>query len=288
MASPMLNVPASTHGYPVPSSAIVPFLLITFAVTWGILGLYLAAPATAASILGPLSGGHPLYFVATWSPGLAGFVVVLVYTGRAGLVSFLRRILLWRTGLYWWLWILLGIPLVYMAGSLLKGGPLLAPLPDGGLLAVAVLAGMMLFLGPVEEFGWRGLMQPVLQRYVAPFWAGTIIGITWGLWHLPAFFLAGVVFEEWSFLPFFLGNVTLAILITPIFNDSRGSLLLPMLFHWQLINPLWPDAQPLDTVILAAFAGLVSVWRWRAMFTRKDAITQVVPQSTKMRSGEKH
>jgi membrane protease YdiL (CAAX protease family) len=68
--------------------------------------------------------------------------------------------------------ILIVIPLVYMAGSLIKGGPLLAPLPREGIGPVVALMFMMLLLGPVEEFGWRGVAQPLLQRYVAPFWAG--------------------------------------------------------------------------------------------------------------------
>lgn len=80
---------------------------------------------------------------------------------------------------------------------------------------------VMLFLGPVEEFGSRGVAQPILQRHIAPIWAGAIIGATWRIWHLPAFYLSGMVFEDWSFLPFLVGNITLAILVTQIFNQSR-------------------------------------------------------------------
>jgi hypothetical protein len=138
---------------------------------------------------------------------------------------------------------------------------------------------MMLFLGPVEEFGWRGVAQPILQRHMAPIFAGALIGTAWGVWHLPAFFLAGVVYEDWNFLPFLIGNITLAILVTPIFNSARGSLLLPMLFHWQLINPFWPDAQPWDTWILVAAAVVIAVWKREEMFTRKTAVTEVVPRS---------
>jgi hypothetical protein len=179
----------------------------------------------------------------------------------------------------WWGFILVGIPLVFMAGSLLKGGPLVSPLPPEGVGQMIALMVMMLFLGPVEELGWRGVAQPILQRHMAPIWAGMVIGAIWGLWHLPAFFLAGVVYADWHFLPFFIGNVTLAVLVTPIFNSARGSLLLPMLFHWQLINPIWPDAQPWDTWILVAVAVVVVWWTRDTMFTRSGAVTQVVPSS---------
>jgi membrane protease YdiL (CAAX protease family) len=234
-------------------------------------------PKQLHETFGEISGGHPLYFVATWAPAIAGILLVLAYSGPKGLVAFLSRLLLWRCEPVWWLLILFGLPLVFMAGSLIKGGPLLAPMPPEGAGPILALMVMMLFLGPVEEFGWRGLAQPLLQRHVAPFWAGALIGAVWGLWHLPAFFLAGVVFAEWSFLPFFIGNITLAILVTPIFNSARGSLLLPMLFHWQLINPFWPDAQPWDTWILVGVAAIIVWLKRKSMFSREGAVTEVIP-----------
>ena len=63
--------------------------------------------------------------------------------------------------------------------------------------------------------------------------------------------------------------MTLAVLVTPIFNSARGSLLWPMLFHWQLINPFWPDAQPWDTIILVGVAVIVVWWNRDTMFTRE-------------------
>jgi len=51
-------------------------------------------------------------------------------------------------------------------------------------------------LRPIEEFGWRGVAQPILQRHMAPIWAGVLIGIIWGFWHLPAFFLSGTVYAN--------------------------------------------------------------------------------------------
>ncbi len=274
-----MNEPSDVRWARMPSLALLFFVLITFAITWGVIGGYIFFPEVAASTFGEISGGHPLYFVATWAPAIAGILLVFSYGGPKGLAAFLSRLLLWRCAPAWWLFILVGIPLVFLAGSLIKGGPLLAPLPPEGPGPVVALMAMMLFLGPIEEFGWRGVAQPILQRHIAPFWAGGLIGAVWGLWHLPAFYLAGVVFAEWSFLPFFIGNITLAILVTPIFNSARGSLLLPMLFHWQLINPFWPDAQPWDTWILVGVAAIIVWWKRGMMFSRQGAVTEVIPDS---------
>jgi membrane protease YdiL (CAAX protease family) len=265
---------------PVPGSGLLLFLALAFAITWGVIGLYILAPAAATGAFGEISGSHPLFFLATWSPAIAAFVVVYRYGGLPGIRAFLGRLLMWRGSWGWAGFIVVLLPLVFVAGSLIKGGPVLAPLPPEGAGALFAVMMMMLFLGPVEEFGWRGVMQPLLQRHMAPIWAGLIIGTTWGIWHLPAFFLAGVVFADWDFLPFLIGNITLAVLVTPILNRTRGSLLWPMLFHWQLINPFWPDAQPWDTWLLVVVAAVVVWWHRDTMFRREGAVTEVIPGAT--------
>ncbi|MDZ7839208.1 MAG: CPBP family intramembrane glutamic endopeptidase [Gammaproteobacteria bacterium] len=261
----------------IPSSALVGFFVLTFLVTWGLIGIYIFFPEAAAARFGEISGSHPFFFLATWSPAISAFVVVFLYSGMSGIRAFLSRLLLWRCSAGWAFFILIGLPLVFAAGSLIKGGPVLAPLPPEGVGAMVAVLLMMLFLGPVEEFGWRGVAQPLLQRQMAPIWAGLLIGAIWGLWHLPAFFLSGTVFAGWNFLPFFVGNVVLAVLVTPIFNRAKGSVLWPMLFHWQLINPFWPDAQPWDTWILVIVAVVVVWWNRETMFTRESAVTEVLP-----------
>jgi CAAX protease family protein len=96
-------------------------------------------------------------------------------------------------------------------------------------------------------------------------------------WHLPAFLLSGTQQSEWSFAPFFAGCIAISVIATGLFNGSRGSILLVALFHFNLMNPVFPDAQPYDTYFLVVFAVLI-VWLCRKeMFTRKGAVTEVIP-----------
>ncbi len=261
----------------VPSIALILFFALTFAITWVLIGIYVVAPDWAEARFGAISGSHPFFFLATWGPAISAVVLVLAFAGRSGLKAFLGRLFLWRCPPGWVVFVLFGIPLVYAVGSVLKGGPVLAPVTPEGAGAVLAVTVMMLCLVPVEEFGWRGVAQPILQRHMAPLWAGVVIGTVWGIWHLPAFFLAGTVFGSWNFLPFLVGNITLAVLVTPLFNRTGGSLLWPMLFHWQLILPVWPDAQPYDTWVFLAVAVVVVWWDREAMLRREGAVTEVVP-----------
>lgn len=278
----MADIAAPTRTFSVPSYSLIGFFLLTFAITWGVIGMYIVAPDWSSSMFGEISGSHPFFFFATWAPAISAFVLVIYFGGVTGLKAFLSRLFLWRLSSLWVAFILIGIPVVFMIGSSLKSGPLLAPNPPEGVSAMIAVTFMMLFLGPIEEFGWRGVAQPILQRHIAPLWAGMIIGAIWGVWHLPAFFLSGTVFAGWNFFPFLLGNITLAVLVTPIFNSSRGSLLWPMLFHWQLILPIWPDAQPYDTWILLVVACVVVWWNRDTMLARDGAATEVIPGNRRL------
>jgi membrane protease YdiL (CAAX protease family) len=174
--------------------------------------------------------------------------------------------------------LLFGIPLVFIAGSAWKGNLFAEPFPFSSFQSLAAALFFMAIKGPIEELGWRGLALPLLQRKFAPFWAGLILGVIWGLWHFPAFLLSGTPQSAWSFTPFFVGSVAISVIVTPLFNATRGSILLPALFHFQLINPIWPDAQPYDTYLLVGIAVLVVWLNRKMMFSREGGITEVIPQ----------
>ena len=120
--------------------------------------------------------------------------------------------------------------------------------------------------------------MPILQRRFVPFWAGLILGVIWAVWHLPAFLMSGTPQAAWGFMPFFAGSVACSIILTAFFNEARGSILLAMLFHFQMNNPLWPDAQPYDMYVYVA-AAVVIVWLNRqALFSRSTAVTEIIPR----------
>lgn len=110
----------------------------------------------------------------------------------------------------------------------------------------------------------------------APFWAGLIIVIIWAVWHLPAFLISGTPHSAWAFAPFFGGVIAMSIIMTAIFNDSRGSLLMPFLMHFQANNPIWPDAQPWDNILLI-IAVIIIVWiKRQKMFKRGAGVTDIL------------
>jgi len=112
----------------------------------------------------------------------------------------------------------------------------------------------------MEELGWRGVALPLLQRRFTPFVASLVLGVIWAVWHLPAFFMSGTPQSGWSFGSFFLGVMAITIILTPMFNAARGSLLVAALYHFLMNNPIWPDAQPWDSVLFALVAVVVVLY----------------------------
>jgi membrane protease YdiL (CAAX protease family) len=91
------------------------------------------------------------------------------------------------------------------------------------------LARSVLYVG--EELGWRGYALPRLQVRLGPLAASMLIGLLAGLWHLPAFFIAGHPQYGAPIGPFLVWMVALAIVFTSLYNHTRGSLLPVALLH---------------------------------------------------------
>ncbi len=259
-----------------------PFFALAFGLGWGVAALPILFPEQMEAIFGPVSGTHPLFILAVYSPAIAGVLLVWRHYGMAGLGRFFRRLTLWRMPAVWWLLLLVGIPAVKYLGAALNG-KLGEPFPFSPWYQLLPALLIVLLIGPVEELGWRGVALPLLQRRFAPLWASLILGAAWGLWHFPAFLLSGTPQSGWSFGPYVIGVLALGVIVTPMFNAARGSLLIPVLFHFQVNGPAWPDAQPWENYLFAILAIVIVVINRRSMLHRDAAVTDVLLPE-KMRS----
>ena len=141
----------------------------------------------------------------------------------------------------------------FFLGSAVKGNLFVDPFPFDGIAPILGAMAFMFMLGPMEEFGWRGVALPLLQRRFAPFWAGLILGLIWSIWHLPAFFLSGTPQSAWGVMPFFVGSVCLSVILTPLFNASGGSILLAGIYHFRFLTS--------TASAMHATSSLSVVWR---------------------------
>ncbi|HSP48348.1 MAG TPA: type II CAAX endopeptidase family protein [Clostridiaceae bacterium] len=76
-----------------------------------------------------------------------------------------------------------------------------------------------------EEIGWRGYLLPAFQKRHSPLRSAVYTGIIWGVWHLN--FTGGIA----GFLLYTLTIVETSILMTWIFNRTKGNLSLMVIYH---------------------------------------------------------
>jgi len=255
--------------------SLIPFLALSFGLTWGIAAILILFPDQITAIFGEIGLGNPLIILAVYSPGFAGILLVWWHYKLKGLGSFFRRLTLWQAPLVWWLFLILGIPAIVYTGTAIKG-TINDPFPFSSLSQALPALLLALFLGPIEEFGWRGLALPLMQRKLSPFWAGLILGGIWALWHIPSFLIGGMPQTAWAAGPYFLGIIAISVIMTPLFNNSRGSLLIAYLYHFQMMNPIFPDTQPWDNLLFAIAAVVIVVLNRRTMFKKGTGITEVL------------
>lgn len=253
------------------------FMGVTFALGWGIGAALFLFTDQIEAIFGEVSGTNPVFILLVWSPAIAGLGLVWRHHGREGVISFLRRLTYWRTPVPWWVFLLLGIPAVKYLGAAFHGTA--GEFPFSPWYGVVGAMAMALLIGPIEELGWRGVALPILQRRFAPLWSGLILGLFWAVWHAPSFLLSGTPQSAWSFVPYLMGVVALSVVITPLFNAAGGSILMAMLFHFQVNGPAWPDAQPWENYLFVLIAIAVVILERKTMLRRGSGIREVVPDA---------
>jgi len=223
------------------SSPLLLFFVLAFAFTWA------SWVPRALDSRGWLDVTVPdaIVVIGGYGPALAAVFVTALTRGRAGLRDLGRRLLLWRVGVQWWIVVLflrLAMAFAALALHLLSGGALSAGQPPAPLFGEPgqPLWQQILFLtvlftlgfdGLGEEVGWRGFALPrLLTRYRA-LTASLILGTLWWLWHLPFAMTLGSAMSAEPFYSYLPGMLAFSILYTWIFNHTRGSVLLALIFH---------------------------------------------------------
>ena len=257
------------------------FLALTFGLSWVPMSLFIVFADQLTPIFGEMSSTHPFFLLAVYAPGISGIFLIWRHYGLKGLSSFFQRLTFWQAPIQWWLFLLLGIPAIVYAAAAIKG-TVNDPFPFSSWTMVFPALVQSLLLGPLgEEFGWRGLALPLLQRRFSPIWASLMLGVVWAFWHAPAFLMSGTPQSAWSFGPFFVGLISITVILTPLFNASRGSLLIAILYHLNIMNPIFPDAQPWDSYLLAVVAVVIVFLNRRQMFRRGSGVTEVLGSEAK-------
>jgi uncharacterized protein len=207
-------------------------ILLMFLLTWPI-------DLANAGVL-PFRVPEVLAILVGWGFVVAALTMTGLTLGKGGVSALLKRYLMWRVGWKWYLVAFLLIPLISLTGVFLNAALTQTPVDFSTVLAYQIFgpsANLALLIIPFflfdaiangEEIGWRGYVLPRLQAKYSALAASLILGVIWGVWHIPKFL------SHWdtaSFAWFMVDVLTKAVLLSWMYNSTKGSLLLVTLFH---------------------------------------------------------
>jgi uncharacterized protein len=200
--------------------------------------LVYAVSALALVVIGPprLSGSAAfpvaslvMFPVMVVCVALVGVALTAATGGRAGLRDLRSRLTRLRAR---WLLVVLIPPVAILAVLELfraVAGPSFTP----GFLAFGIAAGVL--AGFFEEIGWTGFAYPRMRTRFGALGGALLLGLLWGVWHLPVVDSLGAASPHGMALPAFFASfvavlTALRALIAWVYTNT-GSVLMAQLLH---------------------------------------------------------
>jgi membrane protease YdiL (CAAX protease family) len=220
----------------------VVFTIIAFAVSW-LCWLPLVAATRQVWFISP-TDAPLLILLGTFGPLFGAVAVVGRTSGFRGLRDFIGQAFRWRVGIHWYLAALLAPALVrtvVLHVHVLNGGNIADVTDPSRWVSIPLTFVFVLLIGGPsgEEFGWRGFLLQRVQPVTGVLWAAILIGVITALWHLPLFFIPDTPQSDLPFALFTMRTVALSLISTLLYNGTRRSLLLVLLFHAAMNT--WPN-----------------------------------------------
>jgi CAAX protease family protein len=211
------------------AGSLIKFFSLTYFISWALW--------TAATTVNGRLGALP-FLPGTIAPALVALALTSRTAGRAGIEALLQPIVELPAGARWYIFAVGYMTVVKLAVALLHRlvtgvWPTFGDTPWYLIVAVIVLST------PVqagEEIGWRGYALPRLSSHVGLSGASIILGVVWGCWHLPLFFIPGSDNAGQSFPAYVLAVTALSVAMAWLYWRTNASLLLTMLMHAAVNN----------------------------------------------------
>ena len=221
---------------------LVAYLVVAYAFSWALWSVLLVTEPPGVMQEGISPSFILLALLGGIGPSLAGIVTTAIIDGKGGLRDLFARLRRWRVSIGWYAAALLVTPLVALATFAVEwalGMPTATLEEMIGSLPISIIWPVFAALG--EELGWRGFYLPRLQKRHTALRSSLIVGVAWGLWHIPTQVLAFrqyglLVVFAYVFVVHIIAVTAQTTVMTWVHNNARQSLLMMVLFHFGLTS----------------------------------------------------
>lgn len=187
------------------------------------------------------------YLLGGIGPMLAAYVVLRVLFGAdKAVIQLFQPLWKWQLPLRWYGIILLLVLLLELPSFFQSWGTALSLFNAQSARNTLVALATYTVAAIPEELAWRGFALPRLQQKYSAFTASLIVGVLWAVWHAPLLVNADNVMSNYPLLPWVIDVVMDSIIYVWLYNSTKGSAFLLVLYH-ALSNTFggfwgWPSA----------------------------------------------
>jgi membrane protease YdiL (CAAX protease family) len=263
-------------------NSVISYFAIAYAVSWSF------EIPLALSHQGWISAQIPMWFhyFACLGPLSAALILTFLSDGGLGLRSLVGRIFKWRVDVRYYVFAIL-VPVGLFAFACLLNRMITGSWPHLALLGevdylpyltpLGALGLWLITFGLGEETGWRGYALPHLQKTRSAAAATLILGLLWACWHLPMFFYRDTYMQMgvMGFPVFALSLLCAAMIFTWLYNSTKGSVWIVILFH-AVFN--WLTANEAGGQFGAAILS-VAIVLWALYIPRRYGMENAAPLS---------
>ncbi len=203
------------------------FLLYTFSITW-ICWLLIVFGNKYFNTLGY---GTPLfwipYTIGSLGPAISACAIYRRFKDNFAEKTFLKFI--FGSKVTGKVWLLFGLFLVWRLFMIWFSFGINKPF---SILSFVVNLPFIIVLGGVEELGWRGILQPKMEKILSYLPSVVIVAIFWSLWHLPLWFIEGTVQSGFPFWLYFISGLVLTASFTTLYKYTNNLFLCILSHAW--------------------------------------------------------
>ena len=203
------------------------FLLYTFSITW----LSWLIIIIGNRYFNTLWYGEPLfwmpYAIGSWGAVISSYIIYRQFKEDFREASFMKFI--FGNKIDRKVWLIFGLYTVWRLLMIWIAFGINRPI---SILSIIINLPLLILLGGLEELGWRGILQPQVEKVINYLPSIFMVGTIWSLWHLPLWFIKGSAQSSLPFGLYLFSGIILTASFTTLYKYTNNLFLCVLSHAW--------------------------------------------------------
>jgi membrane protease YdiL (CAAX protease family) len=193
------------------------FLLYTFSITW----LSWLVIIIGNKYFNALWYGEPLFWIPMLigglGPAISSYIIYRQFNEDFGKESFARFVFGRKIDRK--VWLIFGLFTIWRLLMIWVAFGISKPM---SILSIIINLPIFILTGGLEELGWRGILQPKLEKVVNYLPSVLMVGIIWSIWHFPLWFIKGTIQTSFPFGLFLFSVIISSCSFTTLYKYTNN------------------------------------------------------------------